>query len=179
MGQCLSEVKYCSIQSSPHAGPCSLPMVPTKRNLTGPSTPQLCRVFMFYLSLAWRGWLLMNKQWSCQWSEPRWHSSNDFYQADIIQYLIQEWWSSFPKDYQDECLYSVLHVDKSKPTTYKLCDMSRGQIESSNKNNISFLHLGLFLMVTHAFWFSEINVITHLPLVLDICASESGQHWFK
>ena len=33
----MGEIKYCSIQSWPHGGLSSLPMVPTTRNLTAPS----------------------------------------------------------------------------------------------------------------------------------------------
>ena len=39
IGQYLSEIKYCSIQSWPRGGLSSLPMVPTTRNLTAPPTP--------------------------------------------------------------------------------------------------------------------------------------------
>ena len=38
IGQYLSEIKYCSTQSWPRGGLSSLPMVPTTRNLTAPST---------------------------------------------------------------------------------------------------------------------------------------------
>ena len=39
ISQYLSDIKYCSIQSWPHGGLSSLPMVPTTRNLTAPPTP--------------------------------------------------------------------------------------------------------------------------------------------
>ena len=41
IGQYLSDVKHCSIQSWPRGGLSSWPMVPTTRNLTAPPTPML------------------------------------------------------------------------------------------------------------------------------------------